>query len=176
LWVIFALLDSDPDSESGSTDPIESGSNPDPDTDPDPQPWMEESDSEDYVDRSSIHAANSCRTEEGVSEKDQCFSRPLPSEDEDWSEEAMDSEEFRLLKLLKIVKAEKGIVNLPAAQISLRYPVSIVSVADPGCLSRILIFSIPDPNFFHPEYLYPNFFHPGSRIRIFSIPDPHQRI
>ncbi len=35
LWVIFALLD--PDSESGSTDPIESGSNWDPD--PDPQPW-----------------------------------------------------------------------------------------------------------------------------------------
>jgi hypothetical protein len=34
LWVIFALLD--PDSESGSTNPIESGSNPD--TDPDPQP------------------------------------------------------------------------------------------------------------------------------------------
>ena len=38
LWVIFALLDSDPDSEygSGSTDPIEYGSN----TDPDPQPWF----------------------------------------------------------------------------------------------------------------------------------------
>jgi hypothetical protein len=32
LRVIFALLDPDPDSESGtgSTDPIESGSNPDP--------------------------------------------------------------------------------------------------------------------------------------------------
>jgi hypothetical protein len=30
LWVIFALLDPDPDSESGSTDLIESGSNPDP--------------------------------------------------------------------------------------------------------------------------------------------------
>ncbi len=30
------------------------------------------------------------------------------------------------------------------------------SVADPGCLSRIRIFSIPGPNFFHP----------GSRIRI----------
>jgi hypothetical protein len=32
LWVIFALLDPNPDSEpgSGSTDPIESGSNPDP--------------------------------------------------------------------------------------------------------------------------------------------------
>ncbi len=36
LWVIFALLDSDPDSESGSTDPIKSGSN----WDPDPQPWF----------------------------------------------------------------------------------------------------------------------------------------
>jgi hypothetical protein len=83
---------------------------------------MEESDSEDYFDRSSIHAANSCRTEEDVSEKDQCISsldRMLPSEDENWSEEAMDSEEFRLLKLLKMVKAEKGIVNLPAAQNSL---------------------------------------------------------
>jgi hypothetical protein len=34
LWVIFALLDPDPDSEYGSTDPIESGSNPD------PQPWL----------------------------------------------------------------------------------------------------------------------------------------
>jgi hypothetical protein len=30
LWVIFALLDPDPDSGSGSTDLIESGSNPDP--------------------------------------------------------------------------------------------------------------------------------------------------
>jgi hypothetical protein len=38
-----------------------------------------------------------------------------------------------------------------------------VSVADPGCLSRI-----PDPTFFHS----------GSRIRTVSIPDPgpHQRI
>jgi hypothetical protein len=38
LWVIFALLDPDPDSEygSGSTDPIEPGSN----SDPDPQPWL----------------------------------------------------------------------------------------------------------------------------------------
>ncbi len=35
-FVAFALLDPDPDSESGSTDPIESGSN----TDPDPQPWL----------------------------------------------------------------------------------------------------------------------------------------
>jgi hypothetical protein len=36
LWVIFALLDSDPDSESGSgsTGPIEYGSNPD------PKPWV----------------------------------------------------------------------------------------------------------------------------------------
>ncbi len=33
----------------------------------------------------------------------------------------------------------------------------IISVADPGCLSRI-----PDPTFFHP----------GSRIRTVSIPDP----
>jgi hypothetical protein len=32
LWVIFALLDPDPD--SGSTGPIESGSNPD------PKPWI----------------------------------------------------------------------------------------------------------------------------------------
>ncbi len=43
LWVIFALLDPDPDSEygSGSTDPIEYGSNTDTDPvpDPDPQPW-----------------------------------------------------------------------------------------------------------------------------------------
>jgi hypothetical protein len=37
LWVISALLDPDPDSESGSTDPIESGTNPD----PDPQPCLE---------------------------------------------------------------------------------------------------------------------------------------
>ncbi len=45
LCVIFALLDRDPDCESGSgygsRDPIESGSNTDPDTDqdPDPQHW-----------------------------------------------------------------------------------------------------------------------------------------
>jgi hypothetical protein len=31
LWVIFTLLDLDPDSEFGSTDLIESGSNPNPD-------------------------------------------------------------------------------------------------------------------------------------------------
>jgi hypothetical protein len=37
LWVIFALLDPGPDSESGSTGPIEYGSNPD----PDPKPWSE---------------------------------------------------------------------------------------------------------------------------------------
>jgi hypothetical protein len=38
LWVIFALLDPNPDSEygSGSTGPIEYGSNPD----PDPTPWF----------------------------------------------------------------------------------------------------------------------------------------
>jgi hypothetical protein len=38
LWVIFALLDPDPDSEyrSGSIGPIEYGSNPD----PDPKPWQ----------------------------------------------------------------------------------------------------------------------------------------
>jgi hypothetical protein len=35
------------------------------------------------------------------------------------------------------------------------------SVADPGCLSRIRLFSIPDPTFFHPgSELFP------SRIRI----------
>ncbi len=40
LWVIFALLDPDPDFEygSGSTDPIEYGSNPD----PDPQPCVQQ--------------------------------------------------------------------------------------------------------------------------------------
>jgi hypothetical protein len=44
LWVIFALLDPDPDSEygSGSTGPIEYGSNTDSDPDPDPKPWFEE--------------------------------------------------------------------------------------------------------------------------------------
>ncbi len=49
-------------------------------------------------------------------------------------------------------------------------------VADPGCLSPIQIFSIPDPNFSIPD---PSFFHPGFRIRIFPpsrIPDLHQRI
>ncbi len=41
LWVIFALLDPDlySNSGSGSNGPIEYGSNPDPDTDPDPKPW-----------------------------------------------------------------------------------------------------------------------------------------
>jgi hypothetical protein len=41
LWVIFSLLDPDPDldceSGYGSRDPNEFGSNPDPDKDPDPQ-------------------------------------------------------------------------------------------------------------------------------------------
>ncbi len=47
FWVIFALLDLDPDQDcesgSGSRDPIEYGSNPDPDTgaDPDPQHWYQ---------------------------------------------------------------------------------------------------------------------------------------
>jgi hypothetical protein len=36
------------------------------------------------------------------------------------------------------------------------------SVADPGCLSRIRLFPIPDPNCLHP----------GSRIRTVSIPEP----
>jgi hypothetical protein len=35
------------------------------------------------------------------------------------------------------------------------------TVADPGCLFRIRIFSDP---------------HPGSRVKKFGIPDPHQRI
>ncbi len=40
MWVIFALLDLDPDLESGYgfTDLIESGSNPDPN--PDPKHWI----------------------------------------------------------------------------------------------------------------------------------------
>jgi hypothetical protein len=38
LWVIFALLDPDYESGSGSRGPIESGSNPD----PDPQHWFGE--------------------------------------------------------------------------------------------------------------------------------------
>jgi hypothetical protein len=49
------------------------------------------------------------------------------------------------------------------------------SVADPGCLSRIRIFSIPvpGPEFFPSRIPDPNFFHPGSWIRIFPsrIPD-----
>jgi hypothetical protein len=39
----------------------------------------------------------------------------------------------------------------------------IPRVADPGCLSRIRLFSSPDPNLSIPD---PNF----------STPDPHQRI
>ncbi len=41
LWVIFALVYTDPDCESGygSRDPIEYGSNPDPDG-TDPQHWF----------------------------------------------------------------------------------------------------------------------------------------
>ncbi len=35
------------------------------------------------------------------------------------------------------------------------------SIADPGCLSRIRLFSIPDP---------------GSELSPYRIPDPHQRI
>ncbi len=67
------------------------------------------------------------------------------------------------------------------------------SIADPGCLSRIRLFSIPDPNFSHPgfririeefEYFNPkkwlkalgNMFrvvHPGSRSWRFTHP-PHR--
>ncbi len=62
------------------------------------------------------------------------------------------------------------------------------SVADPGCLSQIQIFSIPDPNFFHSGSAVKNFeycntkklflssrkYDPGcsSRIRLFPIQDP----
>jgi hypothetical protein len=41
------------------------------------------------------------------------------------------------------------------------YPTAKIIVAEPGCLSRIRLFSIPDPTFFHPGY----------RIRIVPIPD-----
>jgi hypothetical protein len=43
-----------------------------------------------------------------------------------------------------------------ARQINPQVHIFVVSVADSGCLSRIRIFSVPDPNFFHP----------GSRICI----------
>ncbi len=59
----------------------------------------------------------------------------------------------------------------------------LISVADMGCLSRIRLFSIPDPNCIHPRSeLYPSriqVVHPGSisRIRMLTfypsrIPDP----
>ncbi len=59
-------------------------------------------------------------------------------------------------------------IYLPFADATLRsnyltLRVAKVSVADPGCLSRI-----PDTKFFHPRSRTtdPNFFHAGSRIRI----------
>jgi hypothetical protein len=64
---------------------------------------------------------------------------------------------------------------------TLRNMYAVVSVADPGCLSRILdpnVFFIPDPNFFQ---TYPGSASPGSsaRIRImFFLPillDPGSR-
>ena len=48
-----------------------------------------------------------------------------------------------------------------ACQVPYRYSNNEFSVADPGCLSRIRLFSIPDP---------------GSDLFPSRIPDPHQRI
>ncbi len=51
------------------------------------------------------------------------------------------------------------------------WSVSSCSVPDPGCLSgsRIRLFSIPDPNFFHPGS---EFFDPGSAQKNLSILTP----
>ncbi len=40
LWVIFALLDPDPQFECGSDPDPATQINADPDTDPDPKPWL----------------------------------------------------------------------------------------------------------------------------------------
>ncbi len=49
----------------------------------------------------------------------------------------------------------------------------ISSFADPGCLSRIRIFSIPDPGSWIKIFCILD---PWSRIWIFSIPDPGSRM
>jgi hypothetical protein len=51
------------------------------------------------------------------------------------------------------------VLHIPAITENLYNSVPISCVADPGCLTRIRIFSIPDPG--------SEFFYPGSRIRIF---------
>jgi hypothetical protein len=65
LWVIFALLDPDPDSEygSGSTGPIESGSN----WDPDPQPCRKQR----YLCWKHIRSAYRCCTSMHILERKQ---------------------------------------------------------------------------------------------------------
>jgi hypothetical protein len=48
------------------------------------------------------------------------------------------------------------------------YEIRFSSVADPGCLSRMRLFSIPDPG--------SEFFHPGSRIRFKEFKCFNQKI
>jgi hypothetical protein len=53
-----------------------------------------------------------------------------------------------------------------------RYTVIVLdSVADPGCLSWIRLFSIPEPNCLHPGSLIPDP-HPGSSSKNLSILTP----
>jgi hypothetical protein len=58
----------------------------------------------------------------------------------------------QILRSFGLLSANLGLLNFGRW-----FSRQLTSVADPGCLSRIL-----DPTFFHP----------GSRIRIVSIPDP----
>ncbi len=125
LWVVFALLDPDPGSESESSDLIESGFNPF----PDPKNWL-------YFIRNSKARK----------------SKKNPT----WAEGfagvavftwASKKEEEKKLKTVK-TSTRRTYQNLLKKQALRSLDVH------PG--SRIRIFSIPDPNSFHPR----------SRIRI----------
>ncbi len=53
-------------------------------------------------------------------------------------------------KLAKAAAAASAANQSVAGKIYFFVYRTVPSDADPGCLSRIRIFSIPDPNFFHP--------------------------
>ncbi len=159
----------DTDSESGSTDLIESGSNlgkrPNLYIMMELQYWTKKfgwnlkRDPDPNVShgRNRIHNKK-CLTRYAVGKADQKspsiffadYSRSL------WSDLQKNNHESWLQKPKKKRTLEHVFTG--------RWPRSgegLTSVADPGCLSRIRLFSIPDP---------------GSELSPSRIPDPHQRI
>jgi hypothetical protein len=71
---------------------------------------------------------------------------------------AMEDNAHMSEKLLISEQAQESLKVSPPIE-----DLELFSVVDPGCLSRIRFFSIPDPNFFHP----------GSKFFSSRFSDPH---